>query len=99
MTIAHYILTINPQAQYEWDKCILRNPITGERPDFTSIISQAVGNEPGSYLVAVNIEVQVLEKAPICQSQQVESKESESKKVRSVANTKLARTAALKLTS
>ena len=59
----HYILSINPQSQYNWDKCTLRNPITGEQPDFAAIIAQAVGNEVGSYLVAVNIEVQVLEKA------------------------------------
>ncbi|MBR8828418.1 MAG: hypothetical protein DSM107014_11060 [Gomphosphaeria aponina SAG 52.96 = DSM 107014] len=57
----HYVLSINPHAQYDWDKCFLRNPITGERPDLTAAIAQAVGGESGSYLVAVNIEVQVLE--------------------------------------
>ena len=93
----YYILTINPQAQYEWDQCILRNPITGKRPDFTSIISQAVENEPGSYLLAVNIEIQVLEKAPICQSQQIESKGSEIKKLGKVVNSELTRTSTLRL--
>jgi hypothetical protein len=67
----HYILSINPNAQYEWDRCSLRNPITAERPDFASLIAEAVGDEAGSYLVAVNIEIKVLEKAPNPQAQVV----------------------------
>jgi hypothetical protein len=67
----HFVLSIHPQAQYDWDKCILRHPITGERPDLTEIIAQAMGNEAGSYLIAVNIEVQVLEKAALAQSETV----------------------------
>lgn len=58
----HYILSINPHAQYEWEQCILRDSLTAERPDFASLIAQAVGEETGSYLVSVNIEVKVLEK-------------------------------------
>jgi hypothetical protein len=58
----HYILCIDPNAQYAWDKCTLRDPISAQRPDFASLIAQAVGEETGSYLVAVNIEVKVLEK-------------------------------------
>ena len=69
--IKHYILTINPNAQYEWDQCSLRNPITAEHADWASLIPDAVGNEAGSYLVAVNIEVQVLEKVPNSQSQRI----------------------------
>ena len=67
----HYILSINPTAQYEWEQCILRDPLTAERPDFASLIAQAVGEEAGSYLVAINIEVKVLEKASISQPQKV----------------------------
>jgi hypothetical protein len=67
----HYILSINPNAQYEWEQCILRDPLTAERPDFASLIAQAVGEEAGSYLVAINIEVKVLEKASISQPQKV----------------------------
>lgn len=58
----HYILSINPHAQYEWEQCILRDSLTAQRPDFASLIAQAVGEEMGSYLVSVNIEVKVLEK-------------------------------------
>lgn len=58
----HFVLNINPDAQYDWEQCILRNPITGEQPDLTALIAKAVENEPGSYLVAVSIEVKVLEK-------------------------------------
>ncbi|MEP0791666.1 hypothetical protein NDI42_21805 [Funiculus sociatus GB2-C1] len=67
----HYILTLNPSAQHEWDRCTLRNPITAERPDLAALIADAVGEEAGSYLVAVHIEVQVLEKAPIAQPERV----------------------------
>ncbi|HEY9611001.1 hypothetical protein [Allocoleopsis sp.] len=59
----HFILSINPNAQYEWDQYILRDPLTAGRPDLASLIAEAVGDETGSYLVAVNIEVTVLEKA------------------------------------
>ncbi len=45
--IQHYVLSINPQAEYDWDKYVIRNPITGERPDFTNTI---VNNQSGSYL-------------------------------------------------
>lgn len=58
----HYILSINPHAQYDWEQCSLRDPITSIQPDFADLIAQAVGDETGSYLVAVNIEVKVLEK-------------------------------------
>lgn len=67
----HFVLTIHPDAQHDWDKCILRNPITGEHPDFTQIIAQAVANESGAYLVSVNVEVTILEKAPIPQVDEV----------------------------
>lgn len=67
----HYILNINPNAPYEWEHYILRDPITTERPDFASLIAQAVGDETGSYLVAVNIEVKVLEQVVTPQPQKV----------------------------
>lgn len=63
--IKHYVLTIDPQASHDWDKCTLRNPITGERPDWTKAIAEAVNNQAGSYLIAINIEVQILEQADI----------------------------------
>lgn len=58
----HYILKIDTQANNDWDKYILRNPLTGERPDVKTAIAKAVGNESGSYLIKVNINVEVLEK-------------------------------------
>ena len=58
----HYILNINPQANHEWDRCVLRNPITGERPDLQNAIADAVQNQPGSYLIKVSINVEILEK-------------------------------------
>ena len=57
----HYTLNINPQADHEWDRCIIRNPITGERPDLNQAIAEAVQNQPGSYLIRVSINVEILE--------------------------------------
>lgn len=59
----HYILQLDPNAKYEWDRCSLRDPITADRPGFAELVAQAVGEQPGSYLVSVKIEVQVLEQA------------------------------------
>ncbi|MBD2570804.1 hypothetical protein [Anabaena lutea] len=59
----HYILSLNPTAKHEWDRCILRDPLTAKRPDIAKLISEAVGAETGNYLVSVNIEVTVLEQA------------------------------------
>ncbi len=59
----HYIITINPQADREWERCILRNPITGQHPDLTQAIAESIGQQPGSHLVKVSINVEVLETA------------------------------------
>lgn len=61
--LKHYILNLNPQATCEWDRCIIRNPITGERPNLTAEIAKAIGHQTGSYLVKVNMEIEVLETA------------------------------------
>ncbi len=69
----YYILSINSQADYEWDRCVLRNPITGQRPDLTQEITQclacgetaeSIGKQPGSHLVKVSINVEILETVP-----------------------------------
>jgi hypothetical protein len=65
----HYILSLNPTAKYEWDRCTLRNPITAQHPALADLVADAVGDRPGTYLVAVNIEVNVLEFAAITSSQ------------------------------
>jgi hypothetical protein len=66
----YYILNLDPTAKYEWDRCALRDPITASRPDLADLIAEAVGEQSGSYLVAVNIEVQVLEQAATSQIKQ-----------------------------
>lgn len=60
--LKHYILNLNPSAKHEWDRCILRDPLTAKRPDIAKLISEVIGSETGSYLISVNIEVTVLEK-------------------------------------
>ena len=61
----HYILSLDPAAKYEWERCTLRDPITAEHPALAELVAKAVGDRAGSYLVAVNIDVQVLEEATI----------------------------------
>ncbi|NMG11178.1 hypothetical protein [Brasilonema sp. UFV-L1] len=69
--IKHYILSLNPIAKHEWDRCILRDPLTAKRPDIAKLIAEAVGADTGSYLVSVKIEVQVLEEATVPQAEQL----------------------------
>jgi hypothetical protein len=69
--IKHYILSLNPTAKHDWDRCILRDPLTAKRPDIAKLIAEAVGADTGSYLVSVNIEVQVLEQAAIAYGEQL----------------------------
>jgi hypothetical protein len=61
----HFILSLDPMAKYEWERCTLRDPITAEHPALAELVAKAVGDRAGSYLIAVNIEVQVLEAATI----------------------------------
>lgn len=58
----HYILNLDPNAKYDWDRRTLRDPITADHPALADLIAQEVGEDPGSYLIAVKIEVKVLEK-------------------------------------
>ena len=68
----HYILNLNPQASSDWDRCVLRNPITGERPDLTTEIAEAVNNQAGSYLIKVTLQVEILEQSITPHSKTVE---------------------------
>ncbi|QLE54492.1 hypothetical protein [Nostoc sp. TCL26-01] len=69
--IKHYILNLNPTAKHEWDRCILRDPLTAKRPEFAKLIAEAVGTDTGSYLISVNIEIQVLEQAAVPHTEQL----------------------------
>jgi hypothetical protein len=69
--IKHYILSLNPTAKHDWDRCILRDPLTAKRPDIAKLIAEAVGADTGSYLVSVNIEVQVLEQGAVAHAEQL----------------------------
>jgi len=69
--IEHYILNLNPTAKHEWDRCILRDPLTAQRPDLAKLVAEAVGANAGSYLVSVNIEIKVLKQASVPQAEQL----------------------------
>ncbi len=70
----HFVLNLNPTAQFEWERCALQHPITAEQPNFADLIADSVtesihegrspmaGDRPsGSYLIAVKLEVTILE--------------------------------------
>ena len=65
--LKHFVLNLNPYAQFEWERCALLHPITAEQPDLAQLLAadltrQTAGTpKSGSYLIAVNIEVTVLE--------------------------------------
>ncbi len=67
----HYVLNLDPKAKYDWERCTLRDPITAEHPALAALVAQAIGEESGSYLIAVKLEVSVLEKADVEQVKQV----------------------------
>ncbi|MGM3308121.1 hypothetical protein ACSQ6I_19450 [Anabaena sp. WFMT] len=67
----HYILNLNPTAKHEWDRYILRDPLTAKRPDIAKLIAEAVGADTGNYLVSVNIQVTVLEEATVSPAEQL----------------------------
>ena len=70
----HYVLTLDPAAEYEWDRCALSDPITAERPELAQLVAEVVGGRPGSYLVAVDIDVKVLEQKTSPQTKPVSQK-------------------------
>jgi hypothetical protein len=64
----HFVLNLNPTAQFEWERCSLHHPITAEQPDFAELIAASVRESVlshersgTSYLIAVKLEVTVLE--------------------------------------
>ncbi|NJN88212.1 MAG: hypothetical protein HC881_20365 [Leptolyngbyaceae cyanobacterium SL_7_1] len=57
----HYVLTLNPSAKYEWDRCTLHDPITADKPELAELVADAVGGQSGAYLVSIEIQVKVLE--------------------------------------
>lgn len=57
----YYILQLDPQAAHEWDRCVLKNPMTGARPDLTEVVARAIEGQQGSYLIRVNLQIEVLE--------------------------------------
>jgi hypothetical protein len=65
--IKHFVLNVNPNAQFEWERCSLHNPITAGQPNLANLVAEAIAAETGSYLVSVNIEVSVLDQVPIDQ--------------------------------
>jgi len=68
----YYTLNLDPQAEREWDRCVLRNPIAGTRPDLNEEVARLVNGQPGSYLIKVSLEVEILEQNLKSQPQTLE---------------------------
>ena len=79
--VKHFILSINPTAKHEWDRCILRDVLSSKRPDIAKLIAEEVDADGGNYLIGVNIEVEVLqqEKAPVSEQLQFNFPETSQK--------------------
>jgi hypothetical protein len=60
--LKHFVLNLNPAAKFEWERSTLHNPITAEQPTLATLVAEAIGGELGSYLVAVTLEVKVLDR-------------------------------------
>lgn len=69
--VKHYILSLNPTAKHEWDRCVLRDVLSAKRPEMAKLITEMVDAQSGNYLVSVNIEVKVLERAEAPQAEQL----------------------------
>ena len=69
--VKHYILSLNPTAKHEWDRCVLRDVLSAKRPEMAKLIAETVNVQSGNYLVSVNIEVKVLEQAEAPQAEQL----------------------------
>lgn len=65
--IQYLILNLNPNAKFEWERCTLHHPITAQQPSLADMVAAAIEAEAGSYLVSINVEVKVLEQAPLDQ--------------------------------
>jgi hypothetical protein len=59
-TSTHLVLSLNPSAQFDWDKCSLRNPLTHTTPDLADLVANTIDANPGQYLVEVEVTVRVL---------------------------------------
>ena len=57
----YYILNLDPQAAHEWDRCVLRNPMTGARPDLNDEVAKVIDAEAGAYLIKVNLQIEILD--------------------------------------
>ncbi|AFY55045.1 hypothetical protein Riv7116_2537 [Rivularia sp. PCC 7116] len=79
--VKHFILSINPTAKHEWDRCILRDVLSSKRPDIAKLIAEEVDADGGNYLISVNIDIEVLqqEKAPTAEQLQFSFTEASQK--------------------
>jgi hypothetical protein len=68
----YYILNLDPQAAHEWDRCVLRNPITGARPDLKEEVANVIDAEAGSFLIKVSLQIEVLEQSLATERKTVE---------------------------
>lgn len=63
--LQHYVLTLNPDSKYDWDRCTLRHPLSNEHPSLAALVQDAIGKAEGQFLVRVEVTVTVLETAPL----------------------------------
>lgn len=57
----HFLITIDPDAPTDFQKLRLEHALENHQPSLAHLIADALGNEPGKYLVSVEVRVEVKE--------------------------------------
>ncbi len=55
----YFTLTVNPDAEHEWQRLTLVDPLSNSIPDLSKLVAEAVG-QSGIHVVAVTLSVEVL---------------------------------------
>jgi hypothetical protein len=61
----HYVLTLNPSAPAEHQRLKLNDPLTYNRPDLADLVANAIAQVPGTHLVKVTVQVEIIQSEPI----------------------------------
>ena len=65
----HFVFTINPNGQYDWDKLNLSCPL-GNTPNLPELLSE-IATQPGTHLIRVCVEVEIIQTEPIAPTEAI----------------------------
>ena len=67
----HFIIEIDPAAQYEWNRCSVRSPFSCGDVDLKQLVQQEL-TQPGHYLAKLTVAVEVVEFKPLQEPEALE---------------------------